>query len=178
MVFRGSTLIQVGYTKFNVTYRVFEQYSGNPNLTIHLQNRNSDYDCRKSKDNMHPPVDTQEYVKQEIQEIKQEQIQQSFAEKVKMMNEAKIENCPEVTKEEVELVTFEDEDDWSADFLAREDRSPCDDGFISPPNYGFEEELPYHQTQYGLEPLEESDHFESFKFANQEKEELKNQEES
>ncbi|KAF7807226.1 uncharacterized protein G2W53_039387 [Senna tora] len=40
------------------------------------------------------------------------------------------------------------------------------------------EDSPYHQTQCGVGPLEKLDHGESFRFGNQERDELKNKEES
>ncbi|KAF7815409.1 uncharacterized protein G2W53_029378 [Senna tora] len=191
--YRGSTLLQVGHIASNVTYRVFEKYSGDPTFTIHYQNRDSDSNQKKTK------VDVQSST------IKQVQVQHRTQKKANMTKNIKGESSSHDTEEEMDPVILEDEEDWSADFLAGKERSPCDDGFLSSTDYGFEDNIdgilediaadlhrnsegigdpmdledpPVHQNQCGVGPTQESAHDESFVFTNQDKDVLKNQERS
>ncbi|KAF7839831.1 Retrovirus-related Pol polyprotein from transposon TNT 1-94 [Senna tora] len=203
--FRDTTLIQVEYSTSNVTFKVFEQFKGDPSLNIQFGIQNLNHDQRGSKGNMFPPAKNQENMEQGFQKIKQEQVEQGFLEKVNVVIEAKFENYPGATKGEVESVLFEDEKKWTDDFLARKEQPPGDDGFPSPPDYGYEdiiddiledfakelprdsetsgdpmdvEELNCHQIQCGIGPLVNLDYDESFNCGIQETDDRKNQEES
>ncbi|KAF7823812.1 reverse transcriptase [Senna tora] len=93
-LFRGSTLIQMGYNMSTVAYKVFEQYSKDPSLTIYLQNQDSEFSQRISKANLHSSV------------IEQEQDHQGIPEKVNMAKEVEVETSSEVIKGHVEPVIF------------------------------------------------------------------------
>ncbi|KAF7823846.1 DUF4283 domain-containing protein/zf-CCHC_4 domain-containing protein [Senna tora] len=93
-LFRGSTLIQMGYNMSTVAYKVFEQYSKDPSLTIYLQNQDSEFSQRISKANLHSSV------------IEQEQDHQGKPEKVNMAKEVEVETSSEVIKGHVEPVIF------------------------------------------------------------------------
>ncbi|KAF7821686.1 hypothetical protein G2W53_027141 [Senna tora] len=203
--FRDTTLIQVEYSTSNVTFKVFEQYKGDPSLNIQFGIQNLNHDQRGSRGNMFPPAENQENMEQGFQQINQEQVEQGFMEKVNVVTEAKFENYPGATKGEVESVLFEDEKKWTDVFLATKEQLPGDDGFPSPSDYGYEdiiddirediakdlptdsetsgdpmvvEELNCHQIQCGIGPLVNLDSGESFNCGIQETDDRKNQEQS
>ncbi|KAF7841214.1 uncharacterized protein G2W53_003512 [Senna tora] len=189
-LFRGSTLIQVGYNMSTVAYNVFEQYSGHPSLSIYLQNQYSGFSQRISKANLQSSV------------IEQEQDQQGLPEKVNMAKEVKVDSSSKVIKGQMEPVISENED-CSLVFVPTEDKSQCDDGFLSSHDYGYDgniddilkdftrksdtnlkdlevpmdiDDLLVHQIQGAVVSLQKLDHVEFPKVVNQENDDMKNQE--
>ncbi|KAF7826255.1 Zinc knuckle CX2CX4HX4C [Senna tora] len=190
-LFRGSTLIQMGYNMSTVAYKVFEQYSRDPSLTIYLQNKDSEFSQRISKANLHSLV------------IGKEQDHQGIPEKINMAKEVEVETSSEVIQGQVEPVIFENEEDCSVVFVPMEEQSPCHDDFLSSPDYGYDgniddiledlvgkldtdlkdledpmdiEDSPVHQIQGAVGSLQQLDHVEFSKAINQENDDMKSQE--